>query len=110
MKEFIKNIEKSVPLNLKEIVGYEKGQTVSLTLAQQPGAGITLFAFDAGEGVGTHSAPGDAMVVALDGEALITIDGVENKVEEGGVIIMPANIPHAVKAVTPFKMLLVVIK
>ena len=71
---------------------------------------MTLFAFDAGEGVSTHAAPGDAMAYILEGEAQITIDGVIHQVTGGGAIIMPAGIPHAVKAITPFKMLLTVVE
>ena len=110
MEKLIKNLEHTQPTLLKEQVSYDPGKVVSLTLAQQPGVGMTLFAFDAGEGVSTHAAPGDAMVYVLEGEAQITIDGVSHQVTEGGAIIMPAGIPHAVKAVTPFKMLLTVVK
>ena len=91
-------------------IAYEPGRVVSLTLAQQPGVGMTLFAFDAGEGVSTHAAPGDAMVYVLEGEAQITIDGAPHSVTGGSAIILPAGIPHAVAAVTPFKMLLTVVK
>ncbi len=110
MDKLIKNLEHAQPLVLKDLVSYEQGKVVSLTLAQQPGVGMTLFAFDAGEGVSTHAAPGDAMAYILEGEAQITIDGTVHQVAAGGVIIMPAEIPHAVKAVTPFKMLLTVVK
>ena len=91
-------------------VDYDSCKVVSLTLAQQPGAGITLFAFDEGEGVSTHAAPGDAMAFIIEGEALITIDGVEHHVKSGQAIVMPAGIPHAVKAKTKFKMMLTVVK
>lgn len=110
MEKLIKNLEHATPFALKEQVSYEPGQVVSLTLAQRPGVGMTLFAFDAGEGVSTHAAPGDAMAYVLEGTAQITIDGVENQVGEGGAVIMPAGVPHAVKAMTPFKMLLTVVK
>ena len=110
MDKLIKNLEHAHPLTLAEQVSYEAGKVVSLTLAQRPGAGMTLFAFDAGEGVSTHAAPGDAMAYVLEGEAQITIDGVVHQVTGGGAIIMPAGIPHAVKAITPFKMLLTVVK
>lgn len=110
MKDLIKNLKKAEVLPLLDQVSYEKGKVASLTLAQQPGVGMTLFAFDAGEGVSTHSAPGDAMVQVLEGEARITIDGVENHLTAGQIIIMPAGVPHAVRAVTPFKMLLTVVK
>ena len=110
MSDFIKNIEHSTPLVLKDIVQYEKGKVSSLTLAQKPTVGITLFAFDEDEGVSTHAAPGDAMVVILDGEAEITIDGKSSRLKAGECIVMPANTPHAVKSITQFKMLLTVVK
>lgn len=110
MNPFIKNIEQSKVMNLKGIVEYEIGKIASMTLCQNDHVGMTLFAFDAGEGVSTHAAPGDAMVVILDGEAEITIDGSPAIAKEGETIVMPAHIPHAVKAVTPFKMLLTVVK
>ena len=80
------------------------------TLAQKPGVGITLFAFDAGEGISTHAAGGDAMVIILEGSAKITIDGVPHSLGAGETIVMPAGIPHAVEAITKFKMYLVVVK
>ena len=107
---FIKNIEQGAAFEVVNLVEYEEGKVSSLTLAQKPGVGITVFAFDEGEGVSTHAAPGDAMVVILDGEAKITIDGKEQNLKAGEGIVMPANIPHAVKAVTRFKMLLTVVK
>lgn len=109
-QEFIKNIDFAKPLILAELVDYEEGRVVSRTLAQQQNASITLFAFEAGEGLSAHSAPGDAMVTILDGEALITIDGNPNIVKAGEVIIMPSNITHALDAQKKFKMLLIIIK
>ena len=110
MEKFIKNLEHAQPLPLKEQVAYETGKVVSVTLAQRPGVGMTLFAFDAGEGVSTHAAPGDAMAHILEGTAEITVDSTVHEVTGGMAIIMPAGIPHSVKAVTPFKMLLTVVK
>ena len=81
-----------------------------LTLAQKPGVGMTLFAFDAGEAISTHAAPGDAMATILEGTAEITVDGTPHTLNGGEAIVMPAGIPHAVKAVTRFKMYLVVVK
>ena len=104
MEQLIKNLDHATVLPLAEQVTYEAGKVVSLTLAQRPGVGMTLFAFDAGEGVSTHAAPGDALVFVLEGEAEITI------VTGGNAIVMPAGIPHAVKAIKPFKMLLTVVK
>lgn len=109
-EKLIKNIEHTVPVYLKELVAYDTGKVASMTLTQENGVGITVFAFDAGEGVSTHAAPGDAMVQILEGEAEITIDGEKNVLKEGEIIIMPKNIPHAVKAVTRFKMILTVVK
>ena len=110
MEPLIKNLPHARPFPLKDQVGYEPGKVVSLTLAQRPGVGMTLFAFDAGEAISTHAAPGDAMATILEGTAQITIDGVPHTLNAGEAVIMPAGIPHAVQAVTPFKMYLVVAK
>lgn len=110
MEKLIKNLAHAQPLPLKEQIACEAGKVVSLTLAQRPGVGMTLFAFDAEEGVSTHAAPGDAMAYILEGTAEITIDGTAHEASEGMAVIMPAGVPHAVKAVTPFKMLLTVVK
>ena len=106
----IKNITFSETHNLADLVGYEEGRVVSRTFAQNPTLSLTLFAFDAGEGVSTHTAPGDAMVHVLDGEAVVNIDGAEMTAAAGQVVVMPANVPHSVTAVKRFKMLLTVVK
>ena len=108
--ELIKNLDQAISFSVADQVQYEDGKVVSLTLAQQPGTGMTLFAFDAGEAISTHSAPGDAMAFVLEGEAEITIDGKPNRITGGNAIILPCGIPHAVKAISRFKMLLVVVK
>ena len=108
--ELIKNLEKATPFTVADQVQYESGKVVSLTLAQQPGTGMTLFAFDAGEAINSHAAPGDAMAFILEGEAEITIDGTPNRVTGGHAIILPCGVPHAVKAITQFKMLLTIVK
>ena len=107
---FIKNIPFSDVHNLPELVDYEDGRVVSRTFAQNPSLSITLFAFDKGEGVSTHTAPGDAMLQVLDGEAAVNIDGQEMTVRAGQVVVMPANVPHSVTGVERFKMLLTVVK
>ena len=107
---FIKNIPFSEPQQLAELVEYEEGRVVSRTFAQNPSLSLTLFAFAEGEGVSTHTAPGDAMVQVLDGEATVNVDGKEMTVGPGQVVVMPANVPHAVTAVKRFKMLLTVVK
>jgi quercetin dioxygenase-like cupin family protein len=110
MDALIKNLPHAETFDLAGQVGYEDGKVVSLTLAQRPGVGSTLFAFDAGESISTHAAPGDAMAIVLEGAAEIAIDGTPHTVGAGEAIIMPAGVPHAVRAATRFKMLLVVVK
>ena len=106
----IKNIPFSEAHVLVDLVNYEQGRVVSRTLAQNDAVSVTLFAFDQGEGLSTHAAPGDALVQVLDGEVLLTIGGREVPAKTGQVVVMPADIPHSVHAATPFKMLLVVVK
>lgn len=107
---FIKNIVFSEAHRLVDLVDYEQGRVVSRTFAQNPSVSLTLFAFDRGEGVSTHTAPGDALLQVLDGDALVNIDGKEMSVGAGEVVVMPAHIPHSVNAVERFKMLLTVVK
>jgi quercetin dioxygenase-like cupin family protein len=97
-------------LTLNELVAYQDGAVVSKTLIDKKIGTVTLFSFDAGQGLSEHTAPYDAMVQVVDGEAEITIDGEPRVVAAGQMIIMPANHPHALKAVKPFKMLLVMIR
>ena len=109
MKEYVKNIPMSEPAVLANLVSVEPGKVVSRTFVQRPDLSITLFAFAAGEAISAHSAPGDAMVYVLDGEARITIGGAASVVKAGEMIVMPANVPHAVDAEKDFKMLLTVV-
>lgn len=109
MREPMKNIAKSEVLMLKEQVGYQEGQIVSKTLAQNPAVSVTLFAFDKGEEISTHESGGDAFVTCLDGVGQITIDGKDYLLQEGQSIVMPAGHPHAVYGKEQFKMLLTVI-
>ena len=88
MEQLIKNIPHAQPIPLAEQVQTEPGKVVSRTLAQQPGCGITLFAFDAGESISTHAAPGDAMTTILEGTAEITIDGTPHILQAGQAIVM----------------------
>jgi quercetin dioxygenase-like cupin family protein len=106
----IKNIPFSEPHLLVNLVDYENGRVVSRTFAQNDAVSLTLFAFDQGEGLSTHAAPGDAMVQVLDGEVSLTIGGKEVVAVAGEIVVMPANIPHSVNALKPFKMLLTVVK
>ena len=98
------------PHVMKELIAYSDGSVVSKTLIDKKIGTLTLFSFDAGQGLSEHTAPYDAFVHVVDGEALVTIEDVPHTVEAGQFIIMPANRPHALKAVKPFKMLLVMIR
>lgn len=91
-------------------VNYALNSIVSKTLIKKSGGTVTLFAFDKGESLSEHTAPFEAMVIILDGKAEITIGGEVNSISSGQVIILPANIPHAVKANERFKMMLIMIK
>lgn len=109
-EKLIKNVEHAKPLVLKNLVQYEDGKVASMTLSQQPGVGITVMAFDKGEAIASHAAPGDAMVQILDGKAEITVGGVPHILEEGQIIVMPKNVSHSLKALEKFKMILTVVK
>ncbi len=105
----MKNYDIATVLTMKEQVAYQPGQVVSKTLAQNNAVSVTLFAFDKGEEISTHESGGDALVLCLDGEGCITVDGVEHILHEGESILMPARHPHAVFGQERFKMLLVVV-
>lgn len=97
-------------LMLENLVAYQSGSVVSRTVINKPAGTITLFAFDKGESLSEHTAPFDAMVHVLDGSAEIKIAGRPYIVTKGGMIIMPAGEPHALRAIEKFKMLLIMIK
>jgi len=103
-------LEKGKKLNLEGIIDYAKGAVVSKTIIKKETGNVSLFVFDKGEGLSEHTAPFDEMVQVIDGKACIIIGGVENNLEKGESIIMPANITHALKAITPFKMILTMVK
>ena len=109
-KALIKNIPFSEAVNITELVDYEEGRVVSRTFTSKSNINITLFAFDKEEEISAHTSPGDAMIQILDGEALINIDGKKIAAVKGQVVVMPANVPHSVSAVTQFKMILTVVK
>ncbi|MBU1672291.1 MAG: cupin domain-containing protein [Actinobacteria bacterium] len=93
-----------------ELAVYQEGSVVSREVMKGKAGTVTVFAFDEGEGLSEHTAPFDAMVQVLEGRVEVTIDGEPLEVGEGEVVIMPADHPHALKALTPFKMLLTLIK
>jgi quercetin dioxygenase-like cupin family protein len=97
-------------LTMTDLVAYQAGSVVSKTVLDKTIGTITLFAFDAGEGLSEHTAPYDAFVQVIDGEAEVTIAGALHMVQAGQILIMPANQPHALRAAKRFKMLLVMIR
>lgn len=97
-------------LKLLDLVNYQEGSVVSRTIVNRKGGTITLFAFDQGQSLSEHTAPFDAVSHILDGEAEITISGQSSHLRAGELIVMPANQPHAVNAISRFKMLLTMIK
>ena len=97
-------------LELKGLIDYQEGSVVSRTIIDRKTGTVTLFAFDVGQGLSEHTAPFDAMVYILDGESEITISGNPLQVRAGEMVIMPANEPHALRAVEKFKMLLIMIR
>jgi quercetin dioxygenase-like cupin family protein len=95
---------------LGELLQYNDGSIVSRVLLKNKGGTVTLFAFDRGEGLSEHTAPFEALVLMVDGEAEVEIAGEVYSVKHGETITLPANIPHAVRAVTRFKMLLTMLR
>jgi len=100
----------AIPIRLEDLIEYQEGAVVSREIMRKETGTVTIFAFDKGEGLSEHTAPFDAMVQVIDGRAEITISGNKNLVDEGDMIIMPANIPHALHAVEKFKMVLTMIR
>jgi quercetin dioxygenase-like cupin family protein len=96
--------------SVSELLQYQDGSIVSRVLLKNRGGTVTAFAFDAGEGLSEHTAPFDALVIVTDGDAEIEIAGEHYHVGEGETILLPANRPHAVRAVAKFKMLLIMIR
>lgn len=101
---------KARAIGLNNFVDYASGSVVSKTLIDKKVGTLTLFAFDAGQGLSEHTAPYDAVVQILDGEAELVIAGKPVKAGVGELVIMPSGVPHAVRAVQRFKMLLTMIR
>jgi len=93
-----------------DLVGYQEDSIVSRTIIDKGTGTLTLFAFDEGQGLSEHTAPFNALVYIIDGEAQVTISGKSLNLKEGEMVIMPANHPHALKATNRFKMMLIMIK
>jgi quercetin dioxygenase-like cupin family protein len=107
-----KDLEKLVAqaVRLIGLVDYQDGSVVSRTIIDKKSGTVTLFAFDEGQGLSEHIAPFDALIYLLDGEAEVVISGKTLRLKEGEMVIMPANQPHALKAVKKFKMILTMIR
>jgi len=101
---------RSKNLILENLVKYQKDAIVSKTIIDKKTGTVTLFAFDKGQGLSEHTAPYDATVYIIDGEAKIVIAGKVIKVKRGGMVVMPANKPHSLSAIKKFKMLLIMIR
>ena len=95
---------------LNGLIDYQEDSVVSKTIIDKKAGTLTIFAFDKGQGLSKHQAPFDATVYVVEGQAHITINDKEHKVAAGQIIIMPANMPHSVKAQERFKMLLIMIR
>lgn len=98
------------PLDIDELIAYRKGAIVSSTILTKEAGTVTLFSFDAGQALSEHTAPYDALLLILDGEAKVIIADISHVVKAGEFIIAPANEPHAVQAIKQFKMLLVMVR
>ncbi len=96
--------------DVKDLVAYQEGAVVSRTMVDTNVGTVTAFAFDEGQGLSEHTAAYDAMVIVIEGKVEIRISGRAFQLKEGQIITMPANMPHALKAMTRFKMLLVMIR
>lgn len=97
-------------LKIADLIEYQEGAVVSREIIKKETGTVTIFAFDKGEGLSEHKAPFDAMVQVVDGKAEIIISGKSNVVNAGEMIIMPANVPHALNALERFKMVLTMIR
>ena len=102
--------DKGIKFSYNNSIEYSEKAVVSKHVLKKETGNISLFAFDKGEGLSEHTAPFDAVVFIVDGKADIIINGVSNILEAGETIIMPANIPHALKSVERFKMVLTMIR
>ena len=98
------------PVELANLVAYQEGGVVSRTLVKKNGGTVTVFAFDKGQALSEHTAPFDAIVQVLDGDVELVIGGKKVPAKAGQTVLMPAGIPHAVNAITKFKMLLIMVR
>jgi quercetin dioxygenase-like cupin family protein len=97
-------------VNAASLVDVQPGAVVSREVISKPQGTVSIFAFAEGEGLSEHTAPFDALVLSLEGRVQVTLGGTPHEVGEGEMIIMPAHVPHALQALTPFKMMLVLVR
>ncbi|MGA8903542.1 MAG: cupin domain-containing protein, partial [Candidatus Bathyarchaeia archaeon] len=97
-------------MKLKDLIAYQSGAVVSKTLVNEEEGTVTAFAFDEGQGLSEHTAPYAALVIVIEGQVDVKISGESFHLNEGEMIIMPPNKPHALKAITQFKMILIMVK
>jgi quercetin dioxygenase-like cupin family protein len=100
----------TTPKNVSDLISFQNGSVVSKEILNKPSGTITLFAFDQNQGLSEHTAPFDAVVLAIEGSAEITVSGTKHQLKIGEMLLMPSGSPHSIKALTPFKMLLTMIK
>jgi len=96
--------------HLADLIEYREASVVTRTLVDRTAATVTLFAFDGGQGLSEHSAPFDALLYAIEGDAQVSLSGVAHALAAGQVILLPANEPHSLRAATRFKMLLMMVR
>ncbi len=109
-KEQPSNNRLMTPQSINDALHYQEDSVVSRELIQKTTGTVTVFAFDKNQGLSEHTAPYDALVMITDGQAEITVSGVKHELKAGDMLLMPANSPHALKAIEPFKMVLIMIK
>lgn len=100
----------SKTVGLVDLIDYQHGSIVSRTIVDKEAGTVTLFAFDAGQGLSEHTAPFDALVYGLDGQVEVTMSEKSINLKKGEILMMPANKPHALKATSRFKMLLIMVR
>jgi quercetin dioxygenase-like cupin family protein len=106
----LKGLPGSQVVNVTEFVQHQQDAVVSREIIKRPTGNVTLFSFDEGQGLSEHTAPFDALVHVLEGEAEILVSGKAHRVQGGEMILMPAGKPHALKAIRRFKMMLILIR
>ena len=98
------------PRSINDSLSYQEDSVVSRELIHTSTGSVTLFAFDKNQGLSEHTTPYDALVMITDGKAVVTVSGVKHEIKAGYMLLMPASSPHALKAIEPFKMVLIMIK